>query len=48
MPDTETVGSIMKRVELKLDLIFELVEAKKIKDWKQVKEVCRKMDSMKL
>ena len=31
----------------KLDLILELVNAKKVGDWKHVDEVCKKLDEIK-
>jgi hypothetical protein len=31
----------------KLDLILELVNAKKVGDWKHVDEVCKKLDAIK-
>lgn len=35
------------RINAKLDLILELVNAQKAEDWKRVDEVCKKLDSLK-
>jgi hypothetical protein len=37
----------MDRINDKLDLILELVNAKNDEDWKRVDEVCKKLDAMK-
>ena len=42
----ETIDTI-DRINDKLDLILELVHARNSKDWKQVDEVCKKLDDLK-
>jgi hypothetical protein len=41
------VDASLDRINHKLDLILELVNAKKNEDWKRVDEVCKKLDAMK-
>jgi c-di-GMP-related signal transduction protein len=41
------VNESMDRINNKLDLILELVNAKKAEDWNRVDEVCKKLDAMK-
>ena len=42
----ESIAS-MDRINAKLDLILELVKAKKAHDWKKVDEVRKKLDELK-
>lgn len=37
----------MDRINAKLDLILELVNAKKAHDWKKFDEICKKLDELK-
>ena len=39
---------IMGKIETKLDLMLELIEAKKVENWTLVDEIGAKLDSMKV
>lgn len=47
MSNWKEANKSMDRVIVKLDLLLELINAKKSGDWKQVDEVCKKLDSLK-
>lgn len=47
MKNFRDVNVALDRVNDKLDLILELVQAKNAHDWKQVDEVCKKLDELK-
>ncbi len=47
MDPWKEANASMDRINTKLDLILELVNAQKAKDWKQVAEVSKKLDALK-
>lgn len=47
MLESEPVKKIMDRISVKLDLMSELVDARKEHDWKKVDLVCKKLDNLK-
>lgn len=46
--ESKTTTEIMDRMILKLDLMLELINAKDRKDSERVKEICDKLDSLKV
>lgn len=47
MDPWKEVNDSFDRINVKLDLILELVTAQKAEDWKRVGEVCKKLDALK-
>lgn len=47
MDSWKEVNDSFDRINNKLDLILELVNAQKAEDWKRVGEVCEKLDNLK-
>lgn len=47
MSNWKEANASMDRINAKLDLILELVNARKAQDWKHVDEVCKKLDALK-
>ncbi len=47
MSNWKEASASMDRINTKLDLILDLVNAQKAQDWKQVDEVCKKLDALK-
>lgn len=46
--ETKTAVEIMDRMNLKLDLMLELIEAKDKNETTRIKEICEKLDSLKV
>lgn len=47
MQNFREVNRALDRMNDKLDLILELVQAQKAEDWARVKQVCEKLDKLK-